>query len=188
MGTTTSKRTSARLVRRQVRCRLEVAQLEQRALLSGITATIHANPNILWPPNHKLVPVTVSGRVFDTTSPPAGSIHFSVVDEYGQVDPHGTVRLGPHDTYSFVVMLPASRTGQDKDGRTFTIFVTASDGAGNTTTVDTVVLVPHDMGHPFNFTGSNSSTGGNGNGGGNGHGHGNGNDNGNDNGNGHGHG
>jgi hypothetical protein len=134
--------------------------------------TINASPNILWPPNHKLVPVTVSGSVFDATSGPVGSVHFQVVDEYGQVAPHGNASLGPNHTYSFVVMLPASRLGQDKDGRTLTIFVTAADNAGNRTTVHTVVLVPHDMGHPFNLTGGVSRGAGSGGGSQHGRGHG----------------
>jgi hypothetical protein len=137
--------------------------------------TINASPNILWPPNHKTMTVTVSGAVFDSTSGAAGAVNFRVVDEYGQVAPHGTVILGPNGAYSFTLMLPSSRLGRDKNGRTFTIFATAADEAGNTTTVSTVALVPHDMGHPFDFSGGGiivAAPSGAGSGGGRSHHHG----------------
>jgi hypothetical protein len=43
-------------------------------------------------------------------------------------------------------MLPASRNGSDKDGRTFTIRIEASDRAGNAASATAIVRVPHDQG------------------------------------------
>ena len=49
-------------------------------------------------------------------------------------------------TYSFTVMLEASRLGQDLNGRQYQIVVSAQDKAGNPATASTIVTVPHDLG------------------------------------------
>jgi hypothetical protein len=40
----------------------------------------------------------------------------------------------------------ASRRGNDKDGRTYTIIITATDNLGNAITNEIEVIVPHDQG------------------------------------------
>lgn len=45
------------------RCRVELTILEDRRLLTIGEITAAANPNILLPPNGRLVPVTISGEV-----------------------------------------------------------------------------------------------------------------------------
>jgi len=110
--------------------------------------TVSANPSILWPPNGKMVSVTVSGTITDATSGVNGnSAKFAVVDEYGSVQPSGFVTLGANGSYSFTIALQASRLGTDKNGRTYTITVTAQDNAGNQSSGSTIVLVPHDQGN-----------------------------------------
>jgi hypothetical protein len=121
--------------------------------------TVFASPTTLWPPNNKLVPVTVMGHVTDNFSGVAPSMSFHVVDEYGQVQPSGTARVNANGDYSFVVYLQSSRLGQDKDGRQYVIDVTAHDLAGNARTAATVVTVPHDQG---NQNGQGSHGGGHG--------------------------
>src|SRR5262249_9445157 len=113
----------------------------------------------LWPPNHKFVPVTVTGNVTDASGGVPSSVSFNVVDEYGEVQPSGTAPVNAAGNFSFTVSLPASRLGQDKDGRLFTIMVRATDQAGNTGSTSTNVIVPHDMGHGFNG-GAPTSSGG----------------------------
>ncbi len=56
-----------------------------------------ASPDTLWAPSGKPVPVTVSGTATDEGSGinPA-SLAFSVVDEYGAVQPSGAASLGSH--------------------------------------------------------------------------------------------
>jgi uncharacterized repeat protein (TIGR01451 family) len=109
---------------------------------------ISANPLSLWPPNGKMVPVTISGTITDTGSgvnPSSGS--FAVSDEYGTVQPVGPFTINPDGTYYFTVNLQASRLGSDKDGRQYTISVFARDNAGNPGSSSIVVSVPHDRGH-----------------------------------------
>jgi hypothetical protein len=141
--------------------------------------TAMANPTSLWPPNHKFVPVTVSGHVTDASGGVPSMVSYRVVDSYGQVQPSGTAVVHANGNYSFVVMLQASRLGQDKAGRNYSIIVTATDEAGNTGSARTSVVVPHDQGHgsssavviPNNNHGHGNS-GGASNGHGHGHGHG----------------
>ena len=134
----------------------------------------HANPSTLWPPNHKFVPVTVSGRVSDASGGLPAVVHYQVHDEYGQVQPSGYARVARNGTYSFTVDLQASRAGQDKDGRQYYLVVTATDEAGNTGSATTVVTVPHDQGqHNGNSQGNgNGNSQGNGNSGNHGNGNG----------------
>ena len=110
--------------------------------------SVSANPSSLWPPNGRMVPVTVSGTITDNLSGVnPSSATFAVHDEYGLVQPSGPVTLGSGGSYSFVVSLQASRDGSDQDGRQYTITVSASDLAGNHGSASTVVTVPHDQGH-----------------------------------------
>jgi uncharacterized repeat protein (TIGR01451 family) len=106
---------------------------------SGPVVTISASPNSLWPPNHKMKNVVISGSVTDAGSGIA-SVTFAVVDEYGQVEPTIT-------HFSQTIQLEAWRNGNDMDGRMYTITATATDNLGHITTASTVVLVPHDQGN-----------------------------------------
>jgi hypothetical protein len=102
----------------------------------------------LWPPNGKLVPVVVTGTITDSgdSGIDPGSLKYTVVDEYGIVQPSGSFTLHSNGAFSFTVMLAASRHDDDFDGRKYQINVSVSDNAGNPTTVTVVVIVPHDQG------------------------------------------
>jgi hypothetical protein len=107
--------------------------------------TASANPSVLWPPDGKMVPVTVSGTIIDVLSgiDPA-SAGFSVVDDYGLIQPSGPVTVNADGTYSFTVLLEARRRGDDRAGRHYAITVQANDLAGNVGSATVVVTVPHD--------------------------------------------
>jgi hypothetical protein len=104
--------------------------------------TASASPNRLWPPNKAMTPVTVSGKV--TTVSPA-TVRFSVWDEYGAVQPSGTVTLNADGTYSFTVLLQAWRAGTDSDGRHYIVTVTATDASGNVGSATATVVVSHNQ-------------------------------------------
>lgn len=104
-----------------------------------------ATPNTLWPPNGKSVSVTVSGSVTAGTSALV-STAYAVSDEYGQVQPSGSIALGAGGSYSFGVSLIAARNGNDHDGRTYTIVVSSEDILGSVGSCSAVVTVPHDQG------------------------------------------
>ena len=73
----------------------------------------------------------------------AGAV-FSVSDD-GVLQPEGHVDVAADGTYTFTVLLEASRSGRAKDGRTYIITVSAPDVAGNSGSTAAVVRVPHDM-------------------------------------------
>jgi hypothetical protein len=109
--------------------------------------TLSATPKLLWPPNGRMVAVTVSGTIIDTGSGVnVKSATYAVKDEYGKVQPKGAIKLGRSGNYSFTILLQASRLGSDLDGRRYTVSVRAKDNAGNAGSKTTVVIVPHDQG------------------------------------------
>jgi hypothetical protein len=109
--------------------------------------TLSATPKVLWPPNGKMVLVTVSGTITDTGSGVnLNSAAYAVKDEYGEVQPAGAIALGPGGNYSFTVLLQASRLGSDLDGRRYTVTIRAQDNAGNRGSKTSAMTVPHDQG------------------------------------------
>jgi hypothetical protein len=103
--------------------------------------TVSASPATLRPPNGQLVTVTVSGTITDAGSGVEAST-YQVIDEYGQIQPSGSITLGANGSYDFTVGLQASRRGNDQDGRRYTIEVSATDDAGNEGSKSTTVTVP----------------------------------------------
>jgi hypothetical protein len=107
--------------------------------------TLSAAPTVLWPPKGKMVPVTVSGTITDTGCT-VTSAAYAVTDEYGQVQPSGTLTLSAGGAYSFTILLQASRLGTDLDGRYYIITVSASHNGGKTGSQVETIIVPHDGG------------------------------------------
>jgi hypothetical protein len=66
-----------------------------------------------------------------------------VQDEYGQVQPQGSIAIGNDGTFSFNVQLLASRRGDDRDGRKYTITISAQTPPGAIGSATTIVTVPH---------------------------------------------
>jgi uncharacterized lipoprotein YddW (UPF0748 family) len=109
-------------------------------------SSIAADPSQLWPPNGQQATVNISGDATDVGTG-VSSITFRVVDEYGEVEPLIPAIAGsgaPFVRWSKELQLQAFRRGEDRDGRTYTIEVTVTDGACNTRTATTTVVVPHD--------------------------------------------
>jgi hypothetical protein len=84
-----------------------------------------------------MVDVKISGEAKDVSG--IDKVEFKVVDEYGKCQP---VISG----FGATIKLEASREGSDKDGRVYTISVTAYDKAGNKAIATTTVTCPHDQG------------------------------------------
>jgi uncharacterized repeat protein (TIGR01451 family) len=97
-----------------------------------------ANPSVLWPPNHKLVDVTVDYNVTDNCPLPPDSCTLSVTsNEPGDGD---WIILDEHH-----VQLRAEREGNG-NGRIYTITITCTDSGGNSSSESVMVTVPHDQG------------------------------------------
>ena len=98
--------------------------------------TITATPDVIWPPNHQMVPVTIAGGV-DANGSAIKSVSISVSDEYGKYEYNNL-------TFGSTVMLEAWRNENDTDGRKYTITVVVTDWGGITTAKTATVTVPHD--------------------------------------------
>jgi uncharacterized repeat protein (TIGR01451 family) len=111
-------------------------------VISGVAA----DPSVLWPPNHKLVNVTVNYTVTDNCPLPPGSCTLSVTSNEpingtgdGNTSPDWIVLDDHH------VLLRAERAGNG-NGRMYTITITCIDSGGNSSSESVTVTVPHDRG------------------------------------------
>jgi len=102
---------------------------------------VSLSPNTLWPPNHKLVPITASIS-FTEACPSPNVTLFSIVanEPIAPGDIQGAV-LG-RDDRSFA--LAASRSGSAGQ-RVYTVTYKLTDGAGYSTTANATVTVPHNQ-------------------------------------------
>ena len=118
-------------------------------------ASIVANPDTLWPPNHKLVPVSITAtatdcdpsttcRIVSVSSNESDRDH----DSNKHHDPDWIITdPGPKVSPAVLgVQLRAEREGHGS-GRVYRIDVSCADAAGNTTAGYVTVTVPHDQGH-----------------------------------------
>jgi hypothetical protein len=93
-----------------------------------------------------MIPVVIAGTIMDVGSGVnASTATYALSDEYERVQPSGGVSLGADGSYTFTVLLEASRLGDDKDGRQYIVTVRAQDQSGNSGSSANVVTVPHDM-------------------------------------------
>jgi hypothetical protein len=137
-------------------------------------------PNVLWPPNHKMIPVLLSVNATDICGSVAAKIKSIHSSQSANGKGSGHTSNDWKITGDLSALLRAERSGRDKNGRIYTITVEATDAAGNTTDTNLLVTVPHDQrasggngGSSTNAPGEPPSQDpGNGNGNGNGHGHG----------------
>jgi hypothetical protein len=105
------------------------------------TSSCSADPDTLWPPDHKLVAVTTSVNVADAGSGPGGFVLTSATSNELGDDDIQSFTLGEPDVNG---VLRAEREGSGI-GRTYTLRYTVADVAGNTSNCDVQVTVPHDM-------------------------------------------
>jgi uncharacterized lipoprotein YddW (UPF0748 family) len=108
------------------------------------TISLSANPSVIWPPNGKTVPVTISGSGADAVSGLAG-VSYVVTDEYET--PLGVPLRslnGDSATWTDRLCVEARRKGYDLDGRVYQVVATLTDVAGNTATATVIIRVPHD--------------------------------------------
>ena len=106
--------------------------------------TISAQPSVLWPPNGKMMPVTVSGRITDMGSGVnTTTAEYAVTDEYRQIQPNGHLTLDSSGNYTFTILFRASLKKNDTNGHRYTIRVSATDQAGNRAANSAVVKVAH---------------------------------------------
>jgi len=106
-----------------------------------------ASPDTLWPPNHKMVSVTVAVDASDNCdAQPMCQITSVSSNETANGSGDGNTASDWEITGDLTVKLRAERSGTG-DGRFYTITVTCADACGNSSEEATaVVTVPHDKG------------------------------------------
>jgi len=110
-------------------------------------SNISASPNVLWPPNHKMVEVIVEVEAEDTCDPEPDCWILGVTSNE-PINGPGDGSTEPDWEYTddpWVVLLRAERAGGGS-GRIYTIIVECMDASGNTATATVDVTVPHDQG------------------------------------------
>jgi hypothetical protein len=126
-------------------CDIGAIEFQPSDTTPPMITSVSVTPETLWPPNGKLVPVTLVATIMDTGSG-VRTTSFAVEDEYGSIEPRGSLTLGTNGSYTATFLLQASRKGNDNDGRLYTIAVRTFNNAGNEGSATTSVTVPHDQG------------------------------------------
>jgi DNA-binding beta-propeller fold protein YncE len=119
---------------------------------------LSAEPTILFPPNHQMVPVRLTWRVSDACDPAPASGPVSAASSEaddalggGDGDTVGdigapTVAEGPAGSGALFLPLRAERAGAGP-GRVYVARLTAADASGNDAPAIAAIVVPHDLGH-----------------------------------------
>ena len=103
-----------------------------------------ASPNPIWPPNHKMVAVTIDAFVTDDTDP-APFVHIIGVTS---TDPAVT-SADWQITGDMSLNVLADKSGND--ARVYTVYVEAVDASGNASVATTTVTIGHTSGHQVPF-------------------------------------
>jgi hypothetical protein len=106
-----------------------------------VIEAVTTDPSTLWPPNHKMVPVTVSVEAVDDHAIVSTQIIAVTSNERSARGPKGAdwEITGP-----LTLNLRADRVGSGR-GRIYTITVECEDDGGNSSTAEVTVRVRHSM-------------------------------------------
>jgi FG-GAP repeat/PKD domain len=106
--------------------------------------SVSASPNVLWPPNHKMVPVSITAVATDDCDVPICQV--SGVSSNEPIDGLGDGDTSPdwEITGDLTVNLRSERSGLGS-GRIYTIGVECSDSSNNVSTTTVNVTVPHNQ-------------------------------------------
>ena len=108
--------------------------------------TLSVSPSVIWPPDHKFVPVTITVTTSDVCDDHPAIRLVSItsneaVDVTGSGNTSPDVQGAAFGTDDRQFLLRAERSGQGS-GRVYTITYEAKDGSGNATTSTVTVTVP----------------------------------------------
>lgn len=101
-------------------------------------AAVQPTPAQLWPPNHKFVPINLSGA----TDPDGDPVSLTVTQVRQDENPQGEIDA---ELLNGQLYLRSERDGTG-NGRTYYVQFSGSDGQGGTCTGEVTVCVPHDQG------------------------------------------
>jgi hypothetical protein len=111
-----------------------------------IINSLKVNPDLLWPPNHKMIPVKVTASATDNcTADPICQIISVNSNEPDNGLGDGDKSPDWQIIGNLALKLRAERSGTGS-GRTYTITIGCSDTSGNSSQREVTVTVPHDKG------------------------------------------
>ena len=139
VGTTTVTCTATDSAGRQTSCAFQVTVSDTQPPVLGAAAV---DKPVLRPPNHKMVPVTVSYSVADNCGAPTVCALSVTSNEPVNVSGDGNTSTDWQVVDAHHVLLRAERSGKG-NGRIYTVGVTCSDAQGNASHGDVTVQVPH---------------------------------------------
>jgi hypothetical protein len=127
-----------------------------------VITSAKATPNVLWPPNHKMVNVGLSVTATDICSSVTCRIKSVTSNEpiNGPGKGKGNGKKSPDWTTTgpLSLQLRAERLGKGS-GRTYTVIVECTDTSGNSATTNITIRVPHDQGdHSAANNGNNGNS------------------------------
>lgn len=112
-----------------------------------VIVSASVTPNMLWPPNHKMVPVKVSAVVTDECGETTWRIVSISSNEAVNAPGSGNTAPDWEITGDATANLRAERSGRNRAGRIYTIVIEATDGSGNVSApASVIVTVPHNRG------------------------------------------
>lgn len=120
----------------------DVVNITAKDISPPSITSINARPNILWPPNHRMVTVIVDVKTFDNCAEP-----FSKIISVTSNEPENGLGDGDKSpdwkiTGNLTVELRAERSGTGS-GRNYTLTIQSTDDFGNNSTKTINVTVPH---------------------------------------------
>jgi uncharacterized lipoprotein YddW (UPF0748 family) len=112
---------------------------------SAPVLALSSTPSVIWPVTNETVNVRIDGNGSDLVSGLA-SVSYVVTDEYAtSLTLPVRVLSGNSTSWNETLAIEARREGTDLDGRLYVVVATLTDVAGNTSTITTNILVPHDQ-------------------------------------------
>jgi hypothetical protein len=112
--------------------------------IAPVIATVSAFPNVLWPPNHKMMPVNIRATTADNCSESTWSI--IAVQSSDPVDHKASPDW--EITGEHTVSLRAERSSASSE-RVYSVIIQAKDLSGNVSTPKAVIItVPRNQGSP----------------------------------------
>jgi len=109
------------------------------------TISVSVSPDVLWPPNHKMVEITATVTVGDVCDSEPTVVLTSIESNEPDNGKGNDIEGAEFGTEDYTFLLQAERDGSG-GGRIYTITYTATDASGNSDIGSATVTVPHDQG------------------------------------------